>query len=235
MRVGGIVLSRYDSSRLPGKALADVCGKPLLWYSVERARSVPCLEGRIVIATSDRAVDDPIAEFAESEGLMLYRGSAEDVAGRFLGAAKKANLDAVARINADCPLSDTDLIERGCRAIEEDGIEFVTNMHPRTFPYGIVLELFRTDAFAAGYKNMSEADHFEHVTKYFYDTLEGRDYSNLIRQDGEGDATEMLKYRLTVDLPEHLERFRAFVADTKLSWRDVNYMDGVAFGGFGAP
>jgi spore coat polysaccharide biosynthesis protein SpsF len=234
MRIGAVVLSRFDSSRLPGKALAEVEGHPLLWYSIERARAVPCFEGRIVVATSDRAIDDPIAAFAKIEGLSIFRGSSNDVAGRFLGATKSENMDAVARINADCPLADTDLIERGCRAIAENGVEFVTNMHPRTYPFGIVLELFRTDAFAAGYEKMNTPDHFEHVTKYFYDTLEGHIYKNLIRCPNEvGDGGEMLKYRLTIDLPEHLERFRSFVASIKGPWRDVNYMDAVAFGGFG--
>ena len=232
LRIGAVVLARLDSSRLARKALADVCGKPLLWYCIQRCRAVAPLESRIVVATSTRPLDDAIVDFARGEGLEVYRGDADDVAGRFLGAARAHSFDAVARINADCPLADPGLLSEGCTRMATGEFDIVTNLQPRTYPYGIVLELFRTEAFATGYARMSAPEHFEHVTKYFYETLDEHRFVNLAR-DGATDRTRsMLDYRLTVDTAEQLTRFRAFVAARRVDWAQVDYRDAVAFGGF---
>ena len=234
MRIGAVVLSRYDSRRLPGKTLADVRGQPLLWYCIERCRAVEALEGRIVVATTDRGLDDPIARWASDQGLAVYRGAADDVAARFLGAAEAERYDAAARINADCPLADPMLISQACEALTGDDVDFVTNLRPRNYPYGIVVELFRTGVFARGYAEMTLPDHFEHITKYFYDTAGSYRFLNLNHPGGPEVAREMLRHRLTVDTPEHLARFRAFVAQQNRPWAEVDYMDAVSFGGFGA-
>ncbi len=235
MRIGAVVLSRNDSTRVPGKALIDVCGRTLLWYCIERCRAVASLEGRIVVATTDRKLDDPIARWAAEQDLAVYRGNVDDVAGRFLGAARAQHYDAILRVNADCPLADPALIAQACEALSTSDVNFVTNLRPRSYPYGIVVELFRTGAFAEGYAKMTEPDHFEHVTKYFYDTAESCRFVNLARPSGTEPARELLRYRLTVDTPEHLARFRAFVAEQTRPWAEVDYMDAVSFGGFGTP
>lgn len=230
MRVGAVLLSRFDSSRLPGKALADIIGRPLIWYSLSRVKALAAFDG-VMLATSERAVDDPIAEYARSQGVAVYRGDADDVAGRFLAAAEEGGFDAVARINADCPLPDMPLLERACRVIREGDVDIVTNMMPRTYPYGIVVELLRTDAFRGGYSKMSVPEHFEHVTKYFYDNPEVYRFANL-ECDG-CDPDVLLQYRFTVDKPAQLEAFRRFVAALSRPWLEVTFEDAVAFGSFG--
>ncbi len=228
------MLARYDSNRLAGKALAEVEGKPLIWYCIERCRVVAELSDRIVVATSDRRIDDPIADYAAGEGLTVFRGSAHDVAGRFLAAARTLGLDAVARINADCPFAVPALLTEGCEVLRRrPEAEFVTNLCPRTYPYGIVLEMFRTEVFANGYARMTSADHLEHVTKYFYDTINNHRFVNLERPGSKGGGGDCLRYRLTVDRPDQLERFRAFVRRCRTPWGQVDYRHAIALGGLG--
>jgi spore coat polysaccharide biosynthesis protein SpsF len=231
---GAVVLARYDSNRLAGKVLAEVEGKPLIWYCIQRCRAVAALSSRIVVATSDRKIDDPIADYAAAEGLGIFRGSAHNVAGRFLGAARAFELDAAARINVDCPFAVPDLLVEGCEVLRrQTEAEFVTNLCPRTYPYGIVLEIFRTSAFAEGYARMISADHFEHVTKYFYDTSKDRRFVNLERPGSNGASGDCQRYHLTVDRPDQLERFRAFVRGCRVPWPQVDYRNAIALGGLG--
>ena len=84
-KVGAIVLSRFDSTRLPGKALQKVKNKPLIEYVLERAYKVKGLCG-VCVATSIRSIDDPIVEFCEHNNIPVFRGSGEDVAKDFLSA-----------------------------------------------------------------------------------------------------------------------------------------------------
>src|SRR5262249_34234926 len=101
--VVAIVQARMSSERLPGKVLMPLGAKPVLVHVIERLRHARRVSG-IVVASSDGADDDRIAEVAHAHECQVYRGSLEDVLGRYAGAAKAANADIVVRITADCPL-----------------------------------------------------------------------------------------------------------------------------------
>ena len=81
-KIGAIVLSRFDSTRLPGKALRKVKNKPLIEYVIEKAHKVKGVNG-VCVATSNRNVDDPIVDFCKQNQVSVFRGSGEDVAERF--------------------------------------------------------------------------------------------------------------------------------------------------------
>lgn len=231
-RTGGVVLCRMDSTRLPGKVLRDVHGRPLLWYILRRCLEAASLEGRLVVATSGRAVDDPIVRHCEREGIAVFRGDADDVAGRFLAAARALNLDAAARINADSPLLDPGLIDQAAGILAQDGVDFVTNLQPRSFPYGVAVELFRTDVFAEGYARMRTAVDKEHVTRFFYEHSAEYRYVNIGRQLADGRLDDRSSCSLVVDEDAHLQSFCKFVHTVGAPWQRVSYMDAVAFGGF---
>ncbi len=108
-RTGAVILARLDSNRLPGKTLRPALGRPMLAYTIDRVRCVRTPDRRvpdIVLATSDRAVDDPLAEFAAECGIGLFRGSVADVAGRVAACAQLREWDAFLRINGDSPFVD---------------------------------------------------------------------------------------------------------------------------------
>src|SRR5271163_2931910 len=114
------------SSRFPGKVLEDLCGRPMLWHVVNRVSKARNLD-KVVIATSDGRVDDPIAQFCEREGIGCFRGSEQDVLDRFYGAAKANAADVVVRITADCPLIDPSVIDKVIARFERGDCDYASN------------------------------------------------------------------------------------------------------------
>ena len=89
-KVVAIVEARMGSSRLPGKVLADIQGKPALMRLISRLRFCKELD-EIVVATSTSPKDDSLAEWLQNNSVKFYRGSEEDVLQRLLDSAKKFN------------------------------------------------------------------------------------------------------------------------------------------------
>ena len=119
MRHIAIVLARLDSSRLPHKALRKVHGTPLIGYALERARQIRSL-AQVVLATTERGVDDPLAAYAQSAGVAVFRGATDNVAQRCVDCATLHGADYFVRLNADSPFPDPALIEEGLRALDAD-------------------------------------------------------------------------------------------------------------------
>ncbi len=193
-----------DSRRLPGKVLADLGGKPLLARVVDRMALATRVD-RLIVATSDRAVDAPVAAWADDNGLACFRGDVDDVAGRALACCRAEGLDAFVRISGDSPFIDPDVVDAVCARFDEDGPDIATNVHPRTFPPGVSAEAISVAALTRAMENPGPGDR-EHVTTAFYDAParwhianveSGRDFAGL---------------RLTVDEPADLDRARRILA-----------------------
>lgn len=174
MNTAAIVQARMGSTRLPGKVLMPLRNKPVLWHVNERLKHSRNLND-IIIATTDLAEDDPIENFCSQHNIKCYRGSSSDVLSRYYYAAKFFNAGLIVRITADCPLIDPRLIDSMLEVYEDLSLsgsapDYMSNVHPRTFPRGLDAEIF---TFAALQKAFSEADkefEREHVTPYFYQT-----------------------------------------------------------------
>lgn len=197
---GLLVFARMDSSRLPGKALHDVAGRPLLGRVVDRARRVG-QSYPVVIATTDRAMDDPIAAFAEAEGLPVFRGATEDVANRAVACAETHRFHSFVRISGDSPFIDPDLIREMIQIHREKDMDICTNIFPRTFPPGNSIEVIATQAMRQACESLTECDEREHVTPYFYRHPEKFTIHNVSIQDEFN--TEV---RLTVDQPKDMDK-----------------------------
>ena len=98
MKIRAVILSCLDSARLPGKVLLEVDGRALLGYVLAFFRNIGAIETR-ALATSDRAVEYVLSNFAKMNGITCIRGSLDNVAQRFLSAMEALNLDAAVRIN----------------------------------------------------------------------------------------------------------------------------------------
>lgn len=105
-----IIQARMSSSRLPGKVLVDIAGKPLLQHMLDRVRAAKFLNG-IVLATTIDPSDDVLAQFCQEQGLPCFRGSLPDVLDRCYQAASQFHADAIVRLTADCPLIDPAVID----------------------------------------------------------------------------------------------------------------------------
>ena len=202
MKIGAIILSRMDSTRLPGKALLDVSGRPLLSYALSFCQKIKCLDS-ITLATSTRAVDDPLSDFAEFHGISCVRGSLNNVAKRFLSAMEALNLDAAVRINGDSPLNNTALISDGMRLFRSGNFDLVSNVPARTYPYGMSVEVVGRKAMEHACSLMTNTKHKEHVTKYFYDNQDKFDISLMT-----SGVAEFSDVQLAIDTHEDFDRFK---------------------------
>ena len=99
-----VIQARTGSSRLPGKVLADLAGRPMLRFQLDRLRRLDC--DHLVVATSDLPGDDPIAVLAQAAGADVIRGSETDVLGRFGLAIERFDPETVVRLTGDNPLTD---------------------------------------------------------------------------------------------------------------------------------
>ncbi len=125
-RITALILARMTSSRLPGKGLMDLAGKPLLWHIVERLRRVHSLT-EIALATTSQEADRPLLDFADMVNItsFAYDGEVDDVVGRIVSAADFFDSDVVVTISGDCPLIDPDFIELMVRSLLASGKEAV--------------------------------------------------------------------------------------------------------------
>lgn len=172
---GIIILCRYNSSRLPGKILREINGKPILQYIIERLDELK-EKYPFVVCTSEEPTDDPIVQFCIDNDIKYFRGSLDNVALRFLDCAKENGFDNAVRINGDNLFLDNTLIQSLIKIIESKELNFVSNVKDRTFPKGMSIEVVKTAFYELSYPFFKDSD-FEHVMTYFYrDNLDKIEY-----------------------------------------------------------
>jgi spore coat polysaccharide biosynthesis protein SpsF (cytidylyltransferase family) len=165
MSVVCVIQARMSSTRLPGKVLMDVQGKPMLQLELERVKRSTTLD-KVVIATSTDPSDDAIWDFCESIQQPCFRGSLHDVMDRYCQAAKANNANIVVRVTGDCPLIDYRVIDECVNKLKLGGCDLVGNHVYPTWPDGLDVEAFK---FSALEKANAECEHpflREHVTLF---------------------------------------------------------------------
>ena len=190
-----IVQARMTSTRLPGKVLLPLAGEPMLTRLIERLRRVRRADG-IVVATTTNTSDDPIAALCALLGVPCHRGSEHDVLSRYADAARLYGADVVVRITSDCPLIDPALIDQTIAAYDEGGSDYVSNMLPPTWPYGMAVEVFSAAALAQAHAEATQAAEREHVTPFLYWHPERYRLRNV------ASPVDLSHHRWTVDTPE---------------------------------
>lgn len=165
MRVVGIVQARMSSARLPGKVLLDVGGRPMLGRVIERALRSGCLDD-LWIATSTSPDDDLIAAFAEAEDVRLYRGSLEDVLGRYVRAAEAAQADIVVRLTGDNPLVEPAYIQMAVDLHLAAGVDLTCAKDPDQMIPGTGCEVINLPALRTASQEGHSSEDREHVTWY---------------------------------------------------------------------
>jgi len=195
------------STRLQGKGLVDLVGKPLVERVLERAvRST--LADEVVLATTDLPTDDELAAYVAGLGFRVVRGSSDDVLDRYASAADKAAADVIVRITCDCPFVEPALIDEAVAAVTAGGVDYVTNTLLRTYPIGLDVEAFTRDALLVAHAEAVEPHEREHVTPFIYQRPTRFRLRNLAAPEW---ATHP-EWRLTVDTAEDLELARLLYA-----------------------
>ena len=151
MKTGIILLARMGSSRLPGKVMLDLCGKPVLEQIICRLKKIKLAE-ELVVATTVNTKDNAIVSLCEHLGVSYYRGSEENVLDRCIQAAEAYDLDVIVRLGADTPFIDWEIIEDMLRLFffeYENGnhLEYLSNNLKRSFPLGLDADVMTKNAF----------------------------------------------------------------------------------------
>lgn len=188
-----IIQARMDSTRLPGKVMKKILGRPILWYLINRLQQAQLID-KIIIATTDKENDSPILELAKSLGLDSYAGSENDVLDRYYQTAKKYGAETIARITADCPLIDPALVDNVIRQYLEntDNLDYVQS--GISYPDGIVeTSVFSFALLEKAWREAKLPSEREHVTPYFW---KNPHLFRVLTIENNEDLSDM---RLTVD------------------------------------
>src|SRR5450631_4440399 len=149
MRINAVIQARTGSTRLPGKVLEDLGGRPTLEWVVRAAQSATQVD-TVIVATSTLPGDDLVADLAESLGVPVVRGSEDDVLPRFVAALDAHPADAVIRLTADCPLLDPTLIDAVAGAwAAAPSHDYVSTVLVRCLPRGLDVKLVTASALRA--------------------------------------------------------------------------------------
>jgi spore coat polysaccharide biosynthesis protein SpsF len=187
-----IIQARMSSTRLPGKSLMPLAGRPLIHHVVDRISA--CLPiDKVVLATTDSSADDILADWAINLGLDVYRGSELDVLGRFHGAAMSSGASIIFRITADDPFKDPKVIESVFNQLTDCELDFSYNNNPPSFPEGLDAEVFTFDALDRAAFEALDPFEREHVTQYFYR------HPEIFRQKNLSCDRQLSSFRWTID------------------------------------
>ena len=189
------------STRFPGKVLADLGGRPALAHVLERAALIDGTAALVLAIPLDKA-DDDLAAAGERAGVIVVRGSTEDVLDRFRGAATAVRAEAVVRITADCPLLDPAVASRVVTRFARGDCDYVSNVHPPTFPDGYDTEVVSAQVLDTAWREARDPYDREHVTTFIWQRP-GR-----FRCANVADDVDRSSWRLTLDTADDLEHLR---------------------------
>lgn len=195
-----IVQARLGSTRLPGKVLRQIGGKTVLAHIVERLKAVKSADC-VVIATTDKESDTPVAEAAAALGAIVFRGDEADVLSRYQGAARAIDADIIMRVTSDCPLIDPEICEAVLRLRAETNADYAASNMPRLFPHGLDCETFTRSVLERAAILADEPYDREHVTPWI------RRAPDLRHVNVTGPGWPANQHRWTLDYPEDLTFF----------------------------
>ena len=203
-RTVAIVQARTSSTRLPGKVLKPLSGRPMILQQLDRIARAQNLDA-VVVATSQNQDDDELARLVREHGVKLVRGPLNDVLGRFVHAVDEFQPDVVVRLTADCPLISPSVIDHIVERFHAGTADYVSNTMEPTFPDGLDVEVVTAKALRYVDKHSSDKHEREHVTLGVYRRTDEFTIENFSDPSG-ADHSDL---RWTVDNPEDFSFVKA--------------------------
>ncbi len=194
-----IVQARSSSSRLPGKVLKPIFGKPMIIHELERLRRSRRID-KIVLATSQDESDNELANIVVDNGFEAYRGSLDDVLGRYYQCAKTYQPEHVVRITGDCPVIDWRVVDAVIEKHLAEGNDYTSTSEE--YPDGLDTEIVRFSALEQAWKDARMSSEREHVTLYI------RNHADQFRCGQMACRQNLNRMRWTVDEPQDFEFIR---------------------------
>jgi spore coat polysaccharide biosynthesis protein SpsF (cytidylyltransferase family) len=203
-----IVQARMGATRLPGKMMIDIAGKPVIQHVIERARLSKKV-AEVWLATTTSHVDDVLDDWAQENDVPCYRGSEDDVLDRYYKCAEQAGAGVVVRVTGDCPLNDFKVIDLVIDEYtkQKGAVDYVSNIHPPTYPDGLDTEVFSFAILEQAWKEAKLKSEREHVTPYIWKN------PNLFKLKNIEHTEDLSKHRWTLDTPEDLHFLRLVIEE----------------------
>jgi len=198
-----VVQARTGSTRLPNKIMMPLAGKPLLQRMLERVRAA-ATPFELVVATTHEPEDDAVRSLCRSLGVDCFSGHPTDLLDRHYRAAQERGAEIVVKIPSDCPLIDPAVIDRvlGFFLQHKDAYDYVSNLHPATYPDGNDVEVMPFDVLATAWREATKDFEREHTTPFIWERPERFRIGNVEWETGMNCS---MTHRWTIDYPEDYE------------------------------
>ena len=207
-RLGIVIQARTGSSRLPNKIFKKIANSNSLEIIIRRLKKKFKDKYPIIIATTTHKNDQVIVNTAKKHNINYLRGSEKNVLSRFSLVAKKFNLRWIVRVTSDCPLINTDLLNRMIKYTNRD-YQIISNVIRRRYSKGLDLEIIKTQTLNSINKLKLSDFYKEHVTKYLYDNIHRyKFYSYESKKDSSHN-------RITLDTYNDLKNLRLIFEKNK--------------------
>lgn len=217
MKTVAICQARMGSTRLPGKVLKDISGRPTLGWVVEAAQRAPGVD-QVIVATSTLPGDDAVAQWATDNGVAVFRGSETDVLSRFLGAAHQTGADVIIRLTGDCPFLDSAVIGEVIQLRKMRGVAYATNTDPATYPDGLDCEVFTRAALESAHREATRGSDRDTVTRFLVRNRHRFSATNLVCP-----LPDLVRERWVLDSPE--DYILCCKLAEKLGGRNSSYLE----------
>lgn len=206
------IQARMGSTRLPGKVLKKVLGKPIILHQLERIKQAKTVD-KVAVITSINQQDDPIASLCEENKIRYYRGSEFDLLDRHYQAAKKFQANFVVKIPSDCPLADPEIIDEviGLWKKNPSKYDYVSNYHPPTFPDGLDVEGCAFAVLETAWKEAKKKHEREHTFPFIWDNPARFRIGNVLNKHG----NLFMSHRWTLDYQEDFDFLKRIFEEFK--------------------
>jgi len=215
-----ITQARCGSTRLPGKVLMKIEGKPLLHIHLQRLKESKLITD-MVVATTTNDEDEAICEIATECGFHFYRGFVNDVLDRFYQAAQPFQPDWVVRVTSDCPLLDAALVDKVISHAVNNDLDYCSNVLEPSYPDGQDVEICKYAALKTAWTDAKQTSEREHVTPYIWknSTFKG---GSLFKSDNFSEGYNYGHLRMTVDEASDFEVIKALIEKlgTQRKWTE---------------
>ena len=198
MSIYAIIQARMGSTRLPGKVLMNLSGKPVLEHVIDRLNQSKYIN-QIIVATSNDEKNKAIFDLCDFKNISCFMGSEDDVLDRFYQACMYFNVksdDIIIRITSDCPVIDYEIVDKTIKLHMDDNNDYTSNTMPCTYPDGLDCEIFSFDVLTKAWKNANLSSEREHVTLYI------RNHPEIFKLGGLTNDVDYSDLRWTLDEKE---------------------------------
>jgi spore coat polysaccharide biosynthesis protein SpsF len=219
-----VIQARMGSTRLPGKVLLPLVGKPLILRMYDRV-ALAKYAGEIVVAITEDENDDQLFKLCHQNNIKVFRGHSLDLLDRHYKAAKKYHADVVIKIPSDCPLIDPEIIDKVMQYYisNRDKFDYVSNLHPPTYPDGNDVEVMSFGALEDAWINANKDFEREHTTPFIWENHDKFRIGNVVWDEG---FDYSMSHRFTIDYKEDYEFIKRvydelYDANNKFGLKDI--------------